>query len=316
MWVSESELTGIGGDIWTEIARRMGLNRGRPGYLGQPGALGALAKKVDSEAVYMWATAARYQKVNFTIPHSYESDAIQQPKETNYGSPADMAGKTLATVTGMAQAPEYEAWRQGQVFQAPAALAIMDVVNGGSDAAVVGAIGFRFKNTMGRMRSPGGPADPRRLVRIGGTDAALGGADLIPATRGFLEAIQQPVIGQHDVRALRQPEVAQAHPGRLKLRHLFQQSGRMDHRARTDDVDRGRAKDAGWHQVQAERAAVVDHGVTCIVAALEADHHIGTLGHEINDAALALIAPLGPKIAVTVIGFASRIEKQKPYPET
>ncbi|OHD24361.1 MAG: hypothetical protein A2Y38_15815 [Spirochaetes bacterium GWB1_59_5] len=148
MWVSESELTGIGGDVWTEIARRMGLKIRAVQVTWDSLVPSVLAKKVDSEAVYMWATAARYQKVNFTIPHSYESDAIQQPKETNYGSPADLAGKTLATVTGMAQAPEYEAAGvKVKYFKLPL-LAIMDVVNGGSDAAVVGAIGFGYESTM------------------------------------------------------------------------------------------------------------------------------------------------------------------------
>ena len=55
---------------------------------------------------------------------------------------------------------------------------------------------------------------------------------------------------------------------------------------------RGRVEDAGRDQVQAERAVFVDHRVSGIVAALEADHHVGVLGEVVDDASLSLISPL------------------------
>ena len=113
------------------------------------------------------------------------------------------------------------------------------------------------------------------------------------AARRLLQAVQQAMIGHHDVGALGEPEVVQADAGARQLGHLFEQRVRVDHRARADDAAGGRVEDAGRHQVQPERAVLVDHGVPGVVAALEADHHVGALRQVVDDPALAFIAPLG-----------------------
>ncbi len=46
------------------------------------------------------------------------------------------------------------------------------------------------------------------------------------------------------------------------------------------------------HQPQDEFLAVHDQRMGGVVAALEAHHHVGVLGEQVNDLALALISPL------------------------
>ena len=46
-------------------------------------------------------------------------------------------------------------------------------------------------------------------------------------------------------------------------------------------------------QVELEHLAVADDRVAGVVAALVADDHVGPLGEQVDDLALALVAPLG-----------------------
>ncbi len=52
-------------------------------------------------------------------------------------------------------------------------------------------------------------------------------------------------------------------------------------------------EDAGRDEVQDGLLAAHHQRVAGVVAALEADHHVGVLGEEIDDLSLALVAPLG-----------------------
>ena len=76
--------------------------------------------------------------------------------------------------------------------------------------------------------------------------------------------------------------------------HFVEQRPRIDNDAVADDRELLRPDDAGRQQVQLVRGAVDDQGVPGVVAALEANHHIGPFGQPIDDLALSFVAPLRP----------------------
>jgi len=147
MWKSESELDGLGGEVYMEIAKRMGLRVRAMQVTWDSLVPSVVTKKVDSNAVVMWGTQKRFQQVNFSVPLGYEMRTIQQLKGTAYSKPEELVGKTIASVIGNAEAPDYE--KTGALikwFKTPI-LALMDVMNGNSDAAVMGAIAFGYEST-------------------------------------------------------------------------------------------------------------------------------------------------------------------------
>ena len=73
---------------------------------------------------------------------------------------------------------------------------------------------------------------------------------------------------------------------------LAEQRHRIDHRAVADHASLARMQRARGHQAQDVFLAVDDDRVRRIVAALEADDDIGVAGKQIDNLALALIAPL------------------------
>ena len=67
----------------------------------------------------------------------------------------------------------------------------------------------------------------------------------------------------------------------------------MQHHAVADQAQRVVAQDAGRDQVQDGLLAVDDQRVAGVVAALEAHDRADLLGQQVDDLALAFIAPLG-----------------------
>ena len=74
---------------------------------------------------------------------------------------------------------------------------------------------------------------------------------------------------------------------------LGEQHRGVDHDAVADDRRDVVVEDAAGHQLEGERLAVDDDGVTGVVAALVADDDLHLLGDEVGELALALVAPLG-----------------------
>lgn len=66
----------------------------------------------------------------------------------------------------------------------------------------------------------------------------------------------------------------------------------VDDHARAQHTDNVRVQDAGGQQVQDELALRGDDGVPGVVATLIAGHHIGVFRQQVDDAALAFIAPI------------------------
>ena len=79
----------------------------------------------------------------------------------------------------------------------------------------------------------------------------------------------------------------------LHLRQLAHQLGDVQGHAVADHVGDMGVKNSGREDVQGEPAVVVDDGVARIGSALKADHHVGLLGQQIGDLALAFVAPVG-----------------------
>ena len=73
---------------------------------------------------------------------------------------------------------------------------------------------------------------------------------------------------------------------------LLQRAG-VQHHAVADQAQRVGTQDAGGNQVQYGFLAVDDQRVAGVVAALEAHDRTDFLGEQIDDLALAFIAPLG-----------------------
>ena len=71
------------------------------------------------------------------------------------------------------------------------------------------------------------------------------------------------------------------------------QHARVDHDAVADHAALAGVEDPGRDQVELPRLAVADDRVAGVVAALEAHDGVGVLGEQVDDLALALVAPLG-----------------------
>jgi hypothetical protein len=69
---------------------------------------------------------------------------------------------------------------------------------------------------------------------------------------------------------------------------------RVDHHAVADDGELARTDDARGQQRQLVADTVDDQRVAGIVAALEADHHIGAFRQPVDNLAFSLVAPLRP----------------------
>ena len=132
------------------------------------------------------------------------------------------------------------------------------------------------------------------LVAVDRGDAALGGAVGLVRKAGFLEAVQRDVVGHDDDRAVADHEVLRvdADARAPQLLDLAAEMADIHHHAVAEDVHLLMAEDAGGQQVEREGAAVVLDRVAGVVAALIADDHVVILGHEVDHAALALVAPV------------------------
>ena len=102
------------------------------------------------------------------------------------------------------------------------------------------------------------------------------------------------MVRQDQVRAVREQQVvADLHAEALELAHfLFERHG-VHHHPVPDDAENARVQDARGNQVQHEALPVHDHGVARVVAAVVASHHLHPGREQVDDLALALVAPLG-----------------------
>ncbi len=154
----------------------------------------------------------------------------------------------------------------------------------------------QFFQLLGVMQVGDADAATRHLVFVGRADAATGGADRL-ATGSALARLVQGDVVRHDQRRGRGDLQARTHfhAGGFQLGDFLLQRGRRNHHAVADQAQRVVTQDARRDQVQDGLLAVDDQGVAGIVAALEAHDGADFLSEQIDDLALAFIAPLGTK---------------------
>ena len=100
------------------------------------------------------------------------------------------------------------------------------------------------------------------------------------------------MIGQDDVRAVRDADARSVDAALLHGVHLFERDFGIEDDAVADDVRLAVVKDARGQEAQLEFLALDADGVSGIAAALIAHDRIGLLGEVVDDLSLALIAPL------------------------
>ncbi len=99
--------------------------------------------------------------------------------------------------------------------------------------------------------------------------------------------------GQDEVCAIRDEQPAAGLDARLgELRELFEQGVGVDHHAVAEQALLVVVDDPGGHEVEGEVPIAELDGVAGVVAALEADHGVERRAEQVDDLALALVAPL------------------------
>jgi hypothetical protein len=136
-------------------------------------------------------------------------------------------------------------------------------------------------------------AQARGLVGVAGTDAAACGADLLLAELDLAGRVEQQVVRHDQVRVGADLQAAHVDPAGLEAVDLAGEHLRVDDDAVADDAALALVEDAAGDQVQGELLAVAHDRMAGVVAALEADDGVGSLGKEIDDLPLALVTPLG-----------------------
>src|SRR5207237_9546405 len=88
------------------------------------------------------------------------------------------------------------------------------------------------------------------------------------------------------------PNVRRGDAVSLEHVELLHQREQIHHGAGPDEIDRVGIEDPGWDQMELEFTAIVDHGVSGVVAALEPDDEVRVLSEDVCDLAFAFVAPL------------------------
>ena len=137
-------------------------------------------------------------------------------------------------------------------------------------------------------------ADAGDLVAVSRPNAAQGGADLAFALERLAGGVERLVIRENHVGG-----VADVQPpggidaGLFQAVDLLHQADGIDHDTVADDADGVFAKNAGGDEVQDVLRPADDDRVARVGAALGAHDDVRLLGQEVDDLALALVAPLG-----------------------
>ena len=133
----------------------------------------------------------------------------------------------------------------------------------------------------------------RHLVLVGRTNATAGGADGVCALRLLARPIQRHMRGENQ-------RTRRTYPQALKHRHalpdqhigLFEQGLERQHHTIADQALHLRMQNPRGDQRQNGLLAAYDQSVAGVVAALKTHHGLHLIGQQIDDFALALVAPL------------------------
>ena len=132
------------------------------------------------------------------------------------------------------------------------------------------------------------------LVRVGGGDAAAGGAKLLVRQTVLLQAVEQLVVRHADDGLVADLQVLRGDGDAAcaQTRDLVEHVLRVNDHAGAEHVHGLVAQNAGWHEIEHELALVVDDGVAGVVAALIAHDDVILLAEQVDHAAFALVAPV------------------------
>ena len=136
------------------------------------------------------------------------------------------------------------------------------------------------------------------LHLVGGPDAAARGADLGAHLVGpdFAPLIQGDVVRQDDVGLLGEQEAArEVEPARPEPIQFLLEDLEVQHHAVADHQEAPGMQGAAGHLMQGDALAIHHHGVSGVVAALEADHMAEAGAEQVHDLALAFVPPLEAK---------------------
>ena len=128
------------------------------------------------------------------------------------------------------------------------------------------------------------------------------------------------MVGHEDLGALIHDDMGRGDAAVSQALQLGEELRHVQGHAVADDVDGVGVEHAGGELVQGKLPIVADDGVTRVRAALEADDHVGLLGQEIGDLALALVAPVGAydcfyhRVSSCPQGFARGRRPPLPFP--
>ena len=136
-------------------------------------------------------------------------------------------------------------------------------------------------------------AEPCRLVGVRGAHAPPRGSDLQLAEPSFARRVDGDVPRHDEVRVSGQPQAGRGNAARLELVELAHEEAGVDDAARADDAQLSVAEDPRRNVVQLEGLAVTHDRVSRVRSALVAADDVGGIGEQVDDLALAFIAPLG-----------------------
>ena len=136
-------------------------------------------------------------------------------------------------------------------------------------------------------------ADAGGLVGVGGPDAASRGTDLQGAEVHLGRLIEHAVPRHDEVGTARDAQARSRAAARLELVEFLAQHLGVEHDAVAEHATHAGEEDATRQQPELERLLAHLHGVAGVVAALVTRDDGERLGQQVDDLALALVAPLG-----------------------
>ncbi len=132
------------------------------------------------------------------------------------------------------------------------------------------------------------------LVFVGGTDAAAGGADLLPPGSILRRQLDHAMVRQDHLSAIGDKKLlVDVHPQLAQLADFFKKGHRVEHHAVADHGMAVRPQNPAWDQLQDELLAVNDDCMAGVVAAGITGHDRKSVGKNVDDLSLSLVAPLG-----------------------
>ena len=136
-------------------------------------------------------------------------------------------------------------------------------------------------------------ASTHRLVGVRRPDPAFGRAQLVLAQMPFLESVETLMVRKDEVCISAHPQLRRIDALRLEHGELFEQHTRIDDHTVADDRRDVVVQDTRWHELERETLTLDHDRVSCVVAALKANHRGHVLREQVCELAFAFVTPLG-----------------------